>query len=112
VQGSAGFVAGALAGQQADVVYLGVGQLGVQSAEYIRTYWRETVRAVGARRVVLIHRDDFSSTDPLRSIAVLATTSTSQSGIGALARQDQYQFTCRRCGREDPGPVWTDSFTC
>jgi L-ascorbate metabolism protein UlaG (beta-lactamase superfamily) len=59
LQGSAGFVAGSLAGRTADVAYLGVGQLGVQSEEYIRTYWAETVEAVGARRVVLVHWDDF-----------------------------------------------------
>jgi L-ascorbate metabolism protein UlaG (beta-lactamase superfamily) len=59
IQGSAGFAAGALAGRQAEVVYLGVGQLGVQPDLYIRQYWNETVRAVGARRVVLIHWDDF-----------------------------------------------------
>jgi L-ascorbate metabolism protein UlaG (beta-lactamase superfamily) len=59
IQGSAGFVEGALAGQEADVVYLGVGQLGIQDDEYIETFWRETVRTVGARRAVLIHWDDF-----------------------------------------------------
>lgn len=59
VQGSAGFVPGALAGQQADVAYLGVGQLGLQVEQYLTTYWTETVRTVGARRVVLIHWDDF-----------------------------------------------------
>ncbi len=59
VQGSAGFVKGALEGKRADVVYLGVGQLGIQGDDYIRTYWAETVTAVGARRVVLIHWDDF-----------------------------------------------------
>ena len=59
LQGSAGFVAGALVGRSADVAYLGVGQLGVQSEDYIRTYWDETARAVGARRVVLTHWDDF-----------------------------------------------------
>jgi L-ascorbate metabolism protein UlaG (beta-lactamase superfamily) len=59
VQGSAGFVPGALAGQHAEVAYLGVGQLGLQSEEYIATYWRETVRTVGARRAVLTHWDDF-----------------------------------------------------
>jgi hypothetical protein len=40
-------------------VYLGVGQLGVQSEEYIAAYWAETVTAVGARSVVLLHWDDF-----------------------------------------------------
>jgi L-ascorbate metabolism protein UlaG (beta-lactamase superfamily) len=70
IQGSAGYVAGSLAGQQADVAYIGVGQLGIQSDEYIRTYWQETVRAVGARRVVLIHWDDFFRplTEPLRAL--------------------------------------------
>jgi L-ascorbate metabolism protein UlaG (beta-lactamase superfamily) len=59
IQGSAGFVRGALAGQRADVAYLGVGQLGLRPQQYIVDYWTETVRAVGARGVVLIHWDDF-----------------------------------------------------
>ena len=59
VQGSAGFVAGALEGRHADVVYLGVGQLGPLGEQYIRDYWTHTVGAVGARRVVLTHWDDF-----------------------------------------------------
>ena len=59
IQGSAGYVPGALAGQRADVAYLGIGQLGVQDEDYIRTYWAETVQAVGAKRVVLLHWDDF-----------------------------------------------------
>ncbi|MGV0744298.1 MBL fold metallo-hydrolase [Mycolicibacterium sp. XJ870] len=59
VVGSAGAVPGALAGARADVVYLGVGQLGLQPEQYLLDYWAETVRSVGARRVVLIHWDDF-----------------------------------------------------
>ncbi|MGV0735537.1 MBL fold metallo-hydrolase [Mycobacterium syngnathidarum] len=59
IVGSAGAVPGALAGQHAEVVYLGVGQLGLQSERYFENYWAETVRTVGARRVVLIHWDDF-----------------------------------------------------
>ncbi len=59
VVGSAGFVPGALAGYRAEVVYLGVGQLGRQPERYLVDYWSETVRTVGARRVVLIHWDDF-----------------------------------------------------
>lgn len=59
VVGSAGFVPGALAGQRADVVYLGVGQLGLQPEQYLADYWTEAVRTVGASRVVLIHWDDF-----------------------------------------------------
>ncbi|KAA0097498.1 MBL fold metallo-hydrolase [Mycolicibacterium sp. P1-18] len=64
VVGSAGFVPGALRGHRADVVHLGVGQLGLQSERYVRDYWDEAVRTVGARRVVLIHWDDFFG--PLR----------------------------------------------
>ena len=73
LQGSAGYVAGALAGHRADVAYLGVGQLGVQSEDYLRTYWAETVEAVGARRVVLIHWDDFFRPldRPLRALPYL-----------------------------------------
>ncbi|MGB8390363.1 MBL fold metallo-hydrolase [Mycobacterium sp.] len=68
--GSAGFVKGALAGHRADVVYLSVGQLGLQPRPYLIDYWTETVRTVGARRVVLIHWDDFfrSLSKPLRAL--------------------------------------------
>lgn len=59
LQGSAGYVEGALSGRRAEVAYLGVGQLGVMHEDYIRAYWAETVEAVGARRVVLTHWDDF-----------------------------------------------------
>ncbi|MBI3691218.1 MAG: MBL fold metallo-hydrolase, partial [Mycolicibacterium aromaticivorans] len=67
IQGSAGFLPGALDGRRADIVYLGVGQLGVQPRAYIEQYWEQTVGAVGARRVVLIHWDDFFRplTEPL-----------------------------------------------
>ncbi|BBY57973.1 MBL fold metallo-hydrolase [Mycolicibacterium sarraceniae] len=59
IQGSAGFLPGALDGRRADIAYLGVGQVGVQPQDYIEQYWEQTVTAVGARRVVLIHWDDF-----------------------------------------------------
>lgn len=74
VQGSAGFVPGALEGRRAEVAYLGVGQLGVQDEEYLRRYWAETVETVGARCVVLVHWDDFfSSLDrPLRALPYAA----------------------------------------
>lgn len=59
IQGSAGYVPGSLAGQQVDVAYLGVGQLGLQSHAFLQEYWNEMVRTTGAKRVVLIHWDDF-----------------------------------------------------
>lgn len=70
VQGSAGYVEGALDGRRADVAYLGVGQLGLLDDDYVNAYWEHTVRAVGARRAVLIHWDDFFRPldQPLRAL--------------------------------------------
>ncbi|ORB56426.1 MULTISPECIES: MBL fold metallo-hydrolase [Mycobacterium] len=74
IQGSAGFVTGALDGYRAEVVYLGVGQLGLQPRSYLVDYWTEVVRAVGARRVILVHWDDFFRplSKPLRAIPYAA----------------------------------------
>jgi L-ascorbate metabolism protein UlaG (beta-lactamase superfamily) len=74
IVGSAGYVRGALAGQHAEVVYLGVGQLGLRPESYLADYWSETVRTVGARRVVLIHWDDFFRPlhKPLRALPYAA----------------------------------------
>jgi L-ascorbate metabolism protein UlaG (beta-lactamase superfamily) len=91
IQGSAGYVPGALAGRRADVVYLGVGQLGLQSDEYLRTYWAETVEAVGARRVVLIHFDDFFRPldQPLRALPYAGDDlDVTIRTLSALARND------------------------
>ena len=70
IQGSAGFVKGALAGHHADAVYLSVGQLGLHPRSYLVDYWAETVLTVGARRVILIHWDDFFRplSKPLRAL--------------------------------------------
>lgn len=59
VQGSASWEPGALAGVKADVVFLGIGLLGKEDRAYLERYWQEVVATVGARRVVLIHWDDF-----------------------------------------------------
>ena len=60
VQGSAGYVDGALEGVDADVVFLGIGGLGGFDADYRASYWRHTVEAVNAGRVLPIHWDDFT----------------------------------------------------
>ncbi len=60
VQGSAGFVPGALRGIAAEVVFLGITGLGSREDEYRDSYWREVVDAVGAKRVIPIHWDDFT----------------------------------------------------
>ena len=58
VQGSAGFVPGALEGRRADTVFLGTGALTRQPEEYQTAYLREILDAVDARRVIPIHYDD------------------------------------------------------
>jgi L-ascorbate metabolism protein UlaG (beta-lactamase superfamily) len=91
IVGSAGYVGGALTGQRADVVYLGVGQLGVQPESYLVEYWTETVRAVGARRVVLIHWDDFFRPlhKPLRALPYAGDDlDVSMRVLSRLAAQD------------------------
>lgn len=91
IQGSAGFVKGALAGHRADAAYLSVGQLGLQPRSYLIDYWTETVRAVGARRVILIHWDDFFRplTKPLRALPYAGDDLDFSVGIiDELAAQD------------------------
>jgi L-ascorbate metabolism protein UlaG (beta-lactamase superfamily) len=91
IVGSAGFVAGALVGRRAEVVYLGVGQLGLQPESYIVDYWTETVRTVGARRVVLIHWDDFFRPlhKPLRALPyAVDDLSVSMRVLSRLAEED------------------------
>ena len=91
IQGSAGFVKGSLTGRRAEVVYLGVGQLGVQPESYLVDYWTETVRAVGARRVVLVHWDDFFRplSKPLRALPYVADDlDVSVRVLSRLAEQD------------------------
>jgi L-ascorbate metabolism protein UlaG (beta-lactamase superfamily) len=57
---SANFTIGAFNEVKADVVFLGVGALGRQDASFIEDYWSEVVLPTGARKVVLIHWDDFT----------------------------------------------------
>jgi L-ascorbate metabolism protein UlaG (beta-lactamase superfamily) len=108
IQGSAGFVRGALTGRRADVVYLGVGQLGRQPESYLIDYWTETVRAVGARRVVLIHWDDFFQplSKPLRALPYVADDlDASLRSLDRLATQDGVALDLPTLWRrEDP---WT-----
>ena len=59
VQSSAGFIPGALHGRHADIVFLGVGLLGKQTDPYREQFWKEVMQAVGAKRLIPIHWDDF-----------------------------------------------------
>ncbi len=106
IQGSAGFRPGALDGHRADVAYLGVGQLGVQPRGYLEQYWQETVRTVGARRVVLIHWDDFFRplSAPLRALPYAADDlDVTMTALAALADRDDVALNLPRLWqRDDP----------
>lgn len=91
IEASAGFVPGALAGHRAEVVYLGVGQLGLRPRQYLIDYWNHTVGTVGADTVVLIHWDDFFSplSKPLRALPYAGDDlDFSMSVLGELAEAD------------------------
>ncbi len=66
VQGSAGYIEGALETVAADVVMLSVGALTTLDADYAEKYWQETVTSTGAATVYPIHFDDF--TKPFGSV--------------------------------------------
>jgi L-ascorbate metabolism protein UlaG (beta-lactamase superfamily) len=60
VHASTNFRPGLYRDVRADVVFLGVAVLGKQNAEFAEDYWREVVKATGARLVIPIHWDDFT----------------------------------------------------
>jgi L-ascorbate metabolism protein UlaG (beta-lactamase superfamily) len=88
VQGSAGYVEGALEGVAADVVLLGVGGLDRLGSDYAARYWRESVTRTGARRVFPIHWDDLSLPygDVRAFPRLLGDVEASLGSLGALAR--------------------------
>ena len=61
IVGSAGYQEGDLAGLSADIVFLGIGGLGSQTAEYRETYWRETIASVKPDRIIPIHYDSLTA---------------------------------------------------
>lgn len=76
IQGSAGFVEGALENYDADVVFLGVGALGSQTNDYRETFWEETIGRTDPSRVIPIHWDSLTGpnegpfTGPARAVAL------------------------------------------
>jgi L-ascorbate metabolism protein UlaG (beta-lactamase superfamily) len=60
VQGSGGFIEGALLEEGADVVMLGVAGLSGLGRDYVGKYWHETVVRTGATRVFPVHYEDFT----------------------------------------------------
>lgn len=79
--GSAGFIPGALKGEHADVVFLGVALI-----DQLDTYLRETVDAVGATRVIPTHWDDFTRRLdlPLRPMPVVVRLDRFFEGMARL----------------------------
>ncbi len=106
IQGSAGYLPGALRGQRAEVAYLGLGQLGIQPQRYLTEYWTETVRAVGAHTVVGSHWDDFFRplSKPLRALPyAVDDLDTSLRVLTGLARADGVRLLLPTVWRrEDP----------
>ncbi len=60
VQGSAGYVEGALANVEADLVLLCSFGLSSLGRDYAERYWQEIVTATGAKAVMPMHFDDFT----------------------------------------------------
>lgn len=59
VQGSAGYVEGALDNLDVDVVLLGIGALGTKDDAYFDAYWNALVTATEPERLIPIHFEDF-----------------------------------------------------
>lgn len=60
VQGSAGFVPGALDDVEADVVVIGIGMLDGLGRNHAERYWQSLVTATGASTVLPVHFDDYT----------------------------------------------------
>ena len=83
IQGSAGFVENALEGVAADVVYLGIGGLGLLGEEHAAAYFEEIVAATGARCAVPIHWDDFTQPSRYNTIGRVHRRRLGKSGAAA-----------------------------
>lgn len=68
VQGSAAYKKYELQDIAADVVFLGVAQLGALGRDYAELYWQHTVTATGSHSVYPIHFDDY--TQPFGVVAL------------------------------------------
>jgi L-ascorbate metabolism protein UlaG (beta-lactamase superfamily) len=88
---SANYRLNAFDGIQADIVMLGVGAVGKQSAEFVKTYWEEVVSKTGATLVVPVHWDDFTQSlrDPLVPLPFFADNmNIAMKRLRALAQRD------------------------
>jgi L-ascorbate metabolism protein UlaG (beta-lactamase superfamily) len=60
IVGSGGYIEGGLEGYEADVVFLGTGGIGSQTADYRETYWRETIGRARPSKIIPIHWDSLT----------------------------------------------------
>jgi L-ascorbate metabolism protein UlaG (beta-lactamase superfamily) len=108
VQGSAGFIKGALSGRKADVVFLGVGAVGKQTTDYRARLWAEVPKAVGAKRVIPVHWDDFwQALDHLCRRCHISPTTSPRRWMTLLALRQLTASTCvcrRSLPRSTPHP--------
>lgn len=91
---SGNFTPNKFKGVRADTVFLGIGGLGKQSEEFVSDYWREVVRAVGAKVVIPVHWDDFTRSldEPLRPMPyALDDFDKSMKALLALSKRDNVQ---------------------
>ena len=79
VQGSAGYVEGRLDDVTADVVYLGVGGVGIPGKDHVASYFEEIVKATGAGCARPVHWDDFNR--PFGEIAFMGDREGAEEGI-------------------------------
>ena len=86
IVGSAGFIEGGLLGFKADVLFLGVGSLGEQSAEYRQGYWKETVGRLEPSTIIPIHYDSLlgESSGPIRGHSVLYGLMSGEDNLNVL----------------------------
>jgi len=108
VHGSAGFIDGALAATQADVVMMSIAGLTSQGRKYTSDYWHQVVENTGATRVYVIHHDDF--TQPFGRIGLYPTSIdnvvASAQWLTALARASDYGIEILRPTFGEPAVLY------
>ena len=91
VQGSAGYLEGALAGRHADVVFLGIGGLDWLPEDHMSAYFTEVVQRVSPTRIYPVHWDDLTQAPtpgelPLSAPRLASNAATNLERIDAMAR--------------------------
>jgi L-ascorbate metabolism protein UlaG (beta-lactamase superfamily) len=102
IVGSAGFIPGLLAGMDVDVIFLGAGGVGSQTADYREQFWAETVGQTRPERIFLIHWD--SLTGPLDGPM---TGEVRIAGFLSAGAEDARQFWVDKAAADPDTPLLT-----